>query len=126
MILGLIKELHKVRKGFKVIVTSASLDGKLFEEYFKTKVFKVSGRLFPVDIIYAPLNHETDMVKKIEKIIKKDILVSNSQIKEQYKGDVLVFCTGVDDINFLCSIFENYLNPRVFRVFPLHGKIAVG
>ncbi len=30
VILGLIKQLQKVRKGFKVIVTSASLDGKLF------------------------------------------------------------------------------------------------
>ena len=30
VILGLVKELQKVRKGFKVIVTSASLDGKLF------------------------------------------------------------------------------------------------
>jgi HrpA-like RNA helicase len=47
-------------------------------------------------------------------------------MKDQYKGDVLVFCTGVDDINFLCSIFDKYLNPRVFKVFPLHGKIAVG
>jgi len=105
VILGLIKELQQIRKGFKVIVTSASLDGKLFEQYFKEKVFKVSGRLFPVDIIYAPLNQESDMVRKIEKVIKKDILISNSQLKDQYKGDVLVFCTGVDDINFLCSIF---------------------
>jgi ATP-dependent helicase HrpA len=30
VILGLIKELQQLRKGFKVIVTSASLDGKLF------------------------------------------------------------------------------------------------
>ena len=118
--------MQQIRKNFKVIVTSASLDGRLFEEYFKTKVFKVSGRLFPVDIIYAPHNQESDMVKKIEKVIKRDILISDSQIKDQYKGDVLVFCTGVDDINFLCTIFEKYLNPRVFRVFPLHGKIAVG
>jgi HrpA-like RNA helicase len=30
VILGLIKELQQIRKGFKVIVTSASLDAKLF------------------------------------------------------------------------------------------------
>lgn len=57
VILGLIKQLQQIRKGFKVIVTSASLDGKLFSDYFKVKVFKVSGRLFPVDVIYHPLSH---------------------------------------------------------------------
>lgn len=71
VILGLIKELQQIRKGFKVIVTSASLDAKLFSEYFKSKVFKVSGRLFPVDVIYHPLSHESDMVKKIETVLKK-------------------------------------------------------
>jgi ATP-dependent RNA helicase DHX8/PRP22 len=38
---------------------------------------------------------------------------------------VLAFCSGVEDINNLCSIFEKYLNPRVFKVFALHGKIAI-
>ncbi len=36
-----------------------------------------------------------------------------------------MFCSGVDDINILCTIFEKYLNQRVFRVFALHGRIAV-
>ena len=79
-----------------------------------------------MDVIYYPLNHEPDMVRKIESVIKKQVLLNNSQIKDEYRGDVLVFCSGVDDINFLCSIFEKYLNPRVFRVFALHGKIAIG
>ena len=46
-------------------------------------------------------------------------------MRDQYKGDVLVFCSGVDDINNLCFIFEKYLSPRVFKVFALHGKIAI-
>ena len=47
-------------------------------------------------------------------------------MKPEYRGDILVFCSGVDDINILCSIFERYLNPKIFRVLALHGKIAVG
>ena len=53
-------------------------------------------------MIYHPLNHESDMVKKIETVLKKEIFLSNSEMKSQYKGDVLVFCSGVDDINILC------------------------
>jgi pre-mRNA-splicing factor ATP-dependent RNA helicase DHX15/PRP43 len=48
VILGLVKELQQKRKNFKVIVTSASLDAKLFSDFFGSKVMKVSGRLFPV------------------------------------------------------------------------------
>ena len=71
------------------------------------------------------MSHEPNIAKKIEKVLKNQILINNSQIKDEYKGDILVFCSGVDDINFLCNIFERYLNPRVFKVFALHGKIAV-
>ena len=48
----MVKDLLKKRKDFKVIVTSASMDIKLFEQYFKTKTLKVSGRMFPVTITY--------------------------------------------------------------------------
>ena len=66
------------------------------------------------------------MVKKIEKVLKNDIFLNNSQLREEYKGDILVFCSGVDDINVICNIFEKIVNCRCFKVFPLHGKIAVG
>lgn len=54
MILGFVKNLLEVRKQFKVIVTSASMDFKLFEEYFSTSVLRVSGRMFPVKEIFVP------------------------------------------------------------------------
>ncbi len=82
VILGLVKKLLEMRKGFKVIITSASLDAQLFSDYFKTKVYKVSGRLFPVDVIYHPLNYESDIVKKIETVLKKEILLNKSEMKD--------------------------------------------
>lgn len=35
-----------------MIVTSASMDVRLFENYFLTKTLKVSGRTYPVTITY--------------------------------------------------------------------------
>ena len=48
VILGLIKNLLSLRKDFKIIITSASMDIELFRRYYKTDVLKVSGRMFPV------------------------------------------------------------------------------
>ena len=64
VILGLTKELLKQRKDFKVIVTSASMEISRFEKYFKAKTLKVSGRQFPVQIMYES-SREEDVVLKI-------------------------------------------------------------
>lgn len=48
VILGLIKNLLQKRKGFKIIITSASMDTGLFKRYYRTDLLKVSGRMFPV------------------------------------------------------------------------------
>ena len=42
----------------------------------------MSGRLFPVEIVNRPYNNESEMVKKIEKVLKNDIMVNNSQLRE--------------------------------------------
>jgi len=70
VILGLIKNLLEKRRDFKVIVTSASMDIQLFENYFKTETLRVSGRMYPVTINYRDYkNLKTDgklhMVRKI-------------------------------------------------------------
>ena len=44
-------------------------------------------------------------------------------MKTQYKGHLLCFCSGVEEINELVRIFDNKLNKRVFTVLPLHGRI---
>lgn len=72
VILGLVKELLTKRKDFKVIVTSASMDIKLFEDYFKTNTLKVSGRTFPVTITYKDYQRfkEGDKYQMVHKICK--------------------------------------------------------
>ena len=70
VILGLIKNLLEKRRDFKVIVTSASMDIQLFENYFKKETLRVSGRMYPVTINYRDYkNLKTDgklhMVRKI-------------------------------------------------------------
>ena len=79
VILGRVKDLLTKRKDFKVIVTSASMDIQLFENYFKSKTLKVSGRMFPVTITYKDYagykqGDKNQMVHKIMRLIDEEIL----------------------------------------------------
>jgi HrpA-like RNA helicase len=65
-----------------------------------------------------------DTTKKIENVLINSILDGNSGIKQIYRGHILVFCSEVSQINRLCEIFKSKLNPKIFKVFPLHGKLA--
>lgn len=122
VIIGLIKNILSKRGNFKVIITSATLDSALFEKYFKTKTFKVSGRMYPVTIKHLPIKSKENFVDKIYECINKEI-IPQGNIKNEYRGHILAFCTTVDEINQLCERFRNTLDPKQFVVCPLHGKL---
>lgn len=75
----------------KLIVMSASLDARVFSEYFSgAKAVHVQGRQYPVDILYT-LQPETDYVDAA--------LITIFQIHlEENPGDILVFLTGQEEI----------------------------
>lgn len=59
--LGLLKEIAKRRSDLKIIVMSATLDARKFQQYFSTRsdrsvapLFKVPGRTFPVEVTNIP------------------------------------------------------------------------
>jgi len=70
VILGLIKTLLSQRKDFKIIVTSASMDIQLFERYFSTRTLRVSGRMYPVQVMYRDYKNykEGDKYQMVRKI----------------------------------------------------------
>ena len=54
VLFGLIKETLKLRPDLKLIVTSATLDAEKFSHYFyDCPIFRIPGRMFPVEILYA-------------------------------------------------------------------------
>lgn len=129
VILGLIKGLLSKRQDFKIIVTSASMDIQLFESYFETTTLKVSGRAFPVSITYkdySNFRHGDTMqtTKKIQKLINQQILQDSNRMKVQFKGHLLCFCSGIEEITELVKIYQEKLNSKIFTVLPLHGKIS--
>jgi pre-mRNA-splicing factor ATP-dependent RNA helicase DHX15/PRP43 len=98
MLLALLKSLVKRRKDLKIIVMSATLDALKFQKYFTIDepppLFKVSGRIHPVEIFYTQ-EPEPDYV---EASIRTVLMIHRAE----GPGDILLFLTGQEEIEDAC------------------------
>ena len=61
-LLGYLKTLLARRKDLKLIVTSATIDTQAFARHFdNAPIIEVSGRMYPVDVIYAPTGNWVEL-----------------------------------------------------------------
>lgn len=83
-ILGLLKEVLKQRKDFKVVVSSATINPKLFSEFFdNAPIISVESRQYPVEIKYLPLQKRNDRDLLQQNII--EIVSSLEEKKNQWR-----------------------------------------
>ncbi|KAK3222843.1 hypothetical protein Dsin_009868 [Dipteronia sinensis] len=99
--------IFKQRQGgklppLKLIIMSASLDARVFSEYFSgARTVHIQGRQFPVDILYT-LYPETDYLDAA--------LITIFQIHlEEGHGDILVFLTGQEEIESVERLVQERL-----------------
>lgn len=60
-LIGYLKGLLARRRELKLIVTSATIDTEAFSRHFdQAPVIEVSGRMFPVEVVYAPIGGEEE------------------------------------------------------------------
>ncbi|KAK8551069.1 hypothetical protein V6N12_039737 [Hibiscus sabdariffa] len=100
VLFGLLKQLLKRRADLRLIVTSATLDAEKFSGYFfDCSIFSIPGRTFPVEILYT---------KQPESDYLDAALITVLQIHlTEPEGDILVFLTGQEEIDFACqSLYE--------------------
>nr|WP_267915685.1 DEAD/DEAH box helicase [Borreliella garinii] len=93
-ILGLIKDISRKRDDFKIIISSATINTKIFSKYFNNApVVSIETIAYPVQIIYNPplLNTSKGMILKIKEIV-------SNVIKEKKAGDILIFLSGEKEI----------------------------
>lgn len=117
LLLGIIKKALPSRPDLRVIVTSATIDPTLFQNYFGgCPVIKVSGKLFPVEVEWKKSQYGDDYVSEaVDKVA--EIQRSNEE------GDVLVFLTCPAEIDRACNMLPNKMNTRDIVCLPLHGKL---
>ena len=120
-LLGYIKRILPKRPDLKVIITSATIDIDKFSAHFdNAPILQVTGRTYPVEIIYHPL-------KKINneslETFEDGILRAIHSI-EKNSGDILVFLPGERDIHDVKKILIDQLINE-YEVLPLFSRLPV-
>jgi len=120
-ILGILRTLLKKRKYLKVIITSATIDTEKFSRAFHAPIIEVSGRMYPVEVRYTPIDH---VLEESGEITYVDAAVSavKKLMKEIYGGDVLIFMPTEQDIRETCELIETSLNFET-TVLPLFARL---
>ncbi|MBW1846653.1 MAG: ATP-dependent RNA helicase HrpA [Deltaproteobacteria bacterium] len=122
-ILGTLKKLLKQREDLKLIITSATLDTNKFSKAFnKAPVIEVSGRMFPVDVRYFPLESISNEAND-QTHIDMSIHAIDKIYKETHNGDILLFMPTEQDIRETTEIIKgkNYKN---IHVLPLFARLS--
>jgi ATP-dependent helicase HrpA len=122
-ILGILKTLLKQRKDLKLIITSATIDTEKFSRAFdNAPVIEVSGRMYPIEIQYSPMepkSEEKDDPTHIEMAVR----TMDRLLNETGTGDILVFMPTEQDIRETCEIINGRKHKNTV-IFPLFARLS--
>ena len=122
-LLGYLKQLLPKRPDLKVIVTSATIDAARFSQHFNgAPVIEVSGRTYPVEIRYRPLQ-ETEEDEREEKI-EEAILDAVDDLARLGGGDILVFLPGEREIRDTAEHLRKH-HPKGAEILPLFARLSI-
>lgn len=118
-ILGLLKEVMVQRPDFKVIISSATINTKVFSEFFdNAPVVSIDARIYPVQVIYKPLERETldYQIQAITSIVMTEA--------KRHSGDILVFMSGEFDITTTVNALYMADPDGLLELYPLFGRLS--
>ena len=117
-LLGFLKKLCQKRADLKVIITSATIDTEKFSKHFEdAPIIEVSGRSYPVEIEYRPLEE-----KNLE--LNQGIIRALDEIYAlPEKGDVLVFLPGEREIKSARDQLKKKNFPNT-EILPLYARLT--
>lgn len=134
-LLGYLRQLLLNRPDLKIVITSATIDVDRFSQHFNNApIITISGRTFPVDIIYRPIKPEGNESNHGElegngEPLTLSILNAISEIEgkerigQKMPGDVLVFLSGEREIRDV-SIELRKHSFRDIEILPLYARLS--
>jgi len=145
-LLGYLRELLPRRPDLKLIVTSATIEPQRFAEHFgnvngHAPIVEVSGRTYPVEIRYRPLelpagkaddkpdtdpddpDHDVVRVEPRDQI--EAIIDALGELSAEPPGDVLVFLSGEREIRDTAEAIRAHFQKtrREIEVLPLYARL---
>ena len=126
-LLGYLKQLLPKRPDLKLIVTSATIDAERFSEHFnKAPVIEVSGRLYPVEVRYRPVQTE-EAETDDERDLYDAIVDACDELYRIGPGDVLVFLPGEREIREAAEALRKHAFARSgppTEILPLFARLS--
>src|SRR5574343_1082474 len=122
-LLGYLKTLLPRRPDLKVVITSATIDLERFSKHFNdAPIIEVSGRLFPVEVRYRPV--ETEEAEREDQRDLYDALVDAcDELHREGPGDVLVFLPGEREIRDAAEALRKHHPPHT-EILPLFARLS--
>ncbi|GGC59223.1 ATP-dependent RNA helicase HrpA [Undibacterium terreum] len=132
-LLGYLKQILPRRRDLKLIITSATIDAQRFANHFgetirtaegetikPAPVIEVSGRLYPVEVRYRPIQ---DTEKDKERDLMTAITDAVDELCRIGSGDVLVFLPGEREIRDTAEALRKHHPPHV-EILPLFARLS--
>jgi HrpA-like RNA helicase len=147
ILLGIFKTVLSCRPDFKLIVASATLDAKLFEEFYDNScVMEAEGRTYPVDVEYyfggsagsptfSSLSlskgnesndsvHDRDISGKGDSGLIEEARDAILDLETRHRDHLLCFLPTERDIQDLAGELAHELDAATFDVLPLYGRMS--
>jgi HrpA-like RNA helicase len=134
-LLGYLRRLLPTRPDLKLIVTSATIDPERFAKHFAdaagapAPIIEVSGRVYPVEIRYRPLELESEDLDEDEPDEQAAILRAVDELSAPGlpAGDILIFLSGEREIR---ETAENLRKHHLRRspptlILPLYARLSI-
>ena len=123
-LIGYLRDLRRRRLNLKIIITSATIDTKVFSEAFNNApVVEVSGRMYPVEVRYLPVEQfkkDSNDFTHVEAATK----TADDLIAKTHNGDILIFMPSESDIRETCEKLRRRLHSRV-TILPLFSRLSL-
>ena len=140
-LLGYLHGLLPRRPDLKVIITSATIEPERFAQHFRdAPIVEVSGRTYPVEIRYRPLEpepgadsfdddpddpeHDVDH-RPHTRDQTEGILDAVRELGRETAGDVLVFLSGEREIRDTADALRSARDLRHVEVLPLYARLPI-
>ena len=122
LILGILKRIITQRRDLKVIITSATIDPERFSRAFdRAPMIEVSGRTFPVEVRYRPLD-PADLDEGGDDFIEAALKAVDELKRAGLRGHILIFMPTEQDIRDTCETLSGR-DYRNTRVMPLYARL---
>ncbi len=120
-LLGYLARLLEKRKDLKVVIASATIDAEKFSRHFDgAPVIEVSGRLYPVEVRYRPVEGDKEDTTRDEE--EQALADAVEELMREGGGDVLVFLPGEREIREAADVLRK--RNLAVELLPLYARLS--